>query len=236
MTAWSEDDVRNILQSKDWLDSERDIDHGRQFLLKDGTKVNCFGTGRVSVQGKASTIKDEAMELFGKEPPPSRLEGQTPQDKSNASTSPKRVFIVYGHDATAREQLEHTLMQLKLEPVVLQNMAGGGDTIIEKLDQLKKTDYACVLLTPDDEGRKQDSSGKLKPRARQNVILELGMVLAHLGRRRVAILVKGSLIERPSDIDGLIYISFSKHVKEAKNMLAANLQDVGFEINVKDLL
>lgn len=236
MATWSEDDVRNLLESKTWLGSEREIDHGRQFQLKDGTKVNWFGTGRVNVQGKSSEIKQEAMKLFGKEPIPTSGARQLSPDKSLASNSPKRVFIVYGHDTTAREQLEHTLMQLKIEPVVLQNMAGGGDTIIEKLDQLKKTDYACVLLTPDDEGRKKEGSAKLKPRARQNVILELGMVLAHLGRRRVAILVKGSTIERPSDIDGLIYIPFGKHVKEAKNMLAANLQDAGFPINVKDLL
>ena len=40
-------------------------------------------------------------------------------------------------------------------------------------------------------------------RARQNVILELGMLLVRLGRKRVAILHKGSL-ELPSDITGRV--------------------------------
>ncbi len=65
-----------------------------------------------------------------------------------------------------------------------------------------------MLLTPDDEGHPRDRPGEKKFRARQNVVLELGMVLAKLGRRRVAVLVKGSDLERPSDIDGLIYLQF----------------------------
>lgn len=62
------------------------------------------------------------------------------------------------------------------------------------------------------------------------------MVLARLGRRRVAILVKGSLIDQPSDIDGLIYLPFSERISEIKEKLAANLQEAGFNIQVKDLL
>src|SRR5690348_5537979 len=48
--------------------------------------------------------------------------------------------------------------------------------------------FACVLLTPDDEGHEAGKPVQKKYRARQNVILELGMVLARLGRRRVLIL------------------------------------------------
>lgn len=62
------------------------------------------------------------------------------------------------------------------------------------------------------------------------------MVLAKLGRKRVAILVKGQDIERPSDIDGLIYIGFNEHVNEAKQTLAACLQDAHFNIQVKDII
>ena len=62
------------------------------------------------------------------------------------------------------------------------------------------------------------------------------MVLTRLGRRRVAILAKGSDLEKPSDISGLIYIPFADNVDEAKSTLAANLQEAGFNIQVKDLL
>jgi predicted nucleotide-binding protein len=41
---------------------------------------------------------------------------------------------------------------MRLEPVILQNLVGGGQTIIEKLESSLDVRYACVLLTPDDEG------------------------------------------------------------------------------------
>jgi predicted nucleotide-binding protein len=146
-----------------------------------------------------------------------------------------KVFIVYGHDVECREQLELLLRRMRLEPVILQNLVGGGQTIIEKLESNLVVRYACVLLTPDDEGYPAGKPGQLRPRARQNVVLELGMFLVRLGRKRVAILHKGDL-ELPSDINGLIYIRFEKRVDEVKERLGAELQDAGFHINIKDLL
>jgi predicted nucleotide-binding protein len=64
----------------------------------------------------------------------------------------------------------------------------------------------------------------------------MGMVLAKLGRKHVAVLVKGNAIEGPSDIDGLIYIRFNDRVNEASQRLAACLQEAGFTIQVKDLI
>ena len=50
---------------------------------------------------------------------------------------------------------------------------------------------------------------------RQNVVLELGMLLAKLGREKVAILLKESDdFEKPSDIHGLVYIPFQSKVDE----------------------
>jgi predicted nucleotide-binding protein len=66
-----------------------------------------------------------------------------------------------------------------------------------------------------------------KHRARQNVILELGMVLSRLGRKRVAILYQES-VERPSDIDGLMYIPFREFIEEAKALLFRELQNAGY--------
>ena len=42
--------------------------------------------------------------------------------------------------------------------------------------------------------------------------------------------------ELPSDIHGLVYIPFKKHVSEVKPRLAAELQEAGFQINIKDML
>lgn len=239
MAGWDKEAVERTIREKGWYESEREIQHGHQFILVDGTSVNCYNTGRVLVQGKDTDIKQEAEGIFSGK---SAVSGRRPrsQDAVDAvPASPERVFIVYGHDHDAREQLEHRLRKLKIDPIILQNIPGGGDTIIEKLEQLTGADFACVLFTPDDEGREwtQDGSEQLRRRVRQNVVLELGMVLSRLGRSRVAILVKGNKneIEPPSDIDGLIYIPFSNHVDDAKNELASNLQNAGFNIRVEDL-
>ncbi len=61
-----------------------------------------------------------------------------------------------------------------------------------------------VLLTPDDAGKRKDENSDLRPRARQNVILELGFFLGKLGRERVCSLVEGDL-ETPSNYDGVVY-------------------------------
>ncbi|MDQ2842207.1 MAG: nucleotide-binding protein [Acidobacteriota bacterium] len=101
------------------------------------------------------------------------------------------VFIVYGHDTASREQLELILRRMRLHPIVLGNLAAAGDTIIEKLERYLgehgNVGFACALPTPDDEGHKAGKSEDKKYRARQNVVLELGMVLTRLGRKRVAI-------------------------------------------------
>ena len=65
-----------------------------------------------------------------------------------------------------------------------------------------------VLLTPDDLGRALPES-KEEPRARQNVILELGYFLAVLGPERVLALRKGQ-VEIPSDYMGVMYVKFDE--------------------------
>ena len=62
------------------------------------------------------------------------------------------------------------------------------------------------MLTPDDVGAPKAERDNLKPRARQNVVLELGFFMGKLGRERVYPLLKDE-IEKPSDIDGLGYVS-----------------------------
>lgn len=235
MTLWSKEQVERILQEQGWLTSQREIQDGVQYSLLRGVRVNWYKTGKVVVSGTVSDLRLRAQEIFSSEP--SQTAAATVQTTPGAvEPAPKRVFIVYGHDATAREQLELILHRLNLDPIVLRNLPGAGDTLIEKLETLTAADFACVLLTPDDEGHEYAHPDEKQPRARQNVVLELGMVLAKLGRKRVAILVKSNNLERPSDIAGLIYIPFDEHVEEAKNFLGANLQEAGFDIQVKDLL
>jgi predicted nucleotide-binding protein len=221
------------LQSE-WSEVEiKEISKGIQFRLPEGTTVNFYpGTGKVLVQGRNNDEKKRAEHLLNVT---GSASAALPASALISNAGPQKVFIVYGHDTKAREQLELLLRRLRLEPVILANVTSKGQTIIEKLEEHREVKYACVLLTPDDEGFRRDHPDEKRYRARQNVVLELGMFLAALGRKHVAILHTGD-VELPSDIHGLVYISFKQHVSETKETLAAELQEVGFQINIKDLL
>lgn len=106
-------------------------------------------------------------------------------------------------------------------------------TIIEALEQniYRDAAFGIILLTPDDFGySKAAGETEKQPRARQNVILEMGMVMAALGRHKMVILKKGAL-EIPSDAAGILYIEFNDHVREIVPKLAQRLQGAGFQID-----
>lgn len=157
--------------------------------------------------------------------------GTPPRPK--ADNHKASIFLVHGHDRDARDQLELILRRLGLEPFILQDNDGGGKTIVEALEKsiYKDAAFGIILLTPDDFGySKEVGDADRKPRARQNVILEMGMVMAALGRENMAILQKGAL-ERPSDTDGILRIEFNDHVREIVPKLVQRLQASGFVID-----
>ena len=124
------------------------------------------------------------------------------------STGPKsnRVLVVHGHDDAMRESVARVLTKIGLGPVILNEQPDQGQTIIEKIERFSDVGFAAVLLSPDDIGfSRSDGSEAAKPRARQNVILELGYFAGKLGQRSVMALHKGDL-ELPSDYDGAAWV------------------------------
>lgn len=85
----------------------------------------------------------------------------------------------------------------------------------------------CFLLTPDDEGRAK--GGNLEPRARQNVLLELGYFIGCLGRDKVCALKRGSL-EIPSDFAGVVWETMDDS-GGWKQRLARELDAAGHKID-----
>jgi predicted nucleotide-binding protein len=154
-----------------------------------------------------------------------------------ANAKDKTIFVVHGRDHGARDQLELVLRRLGLEPFVLQVTGGGGDTLIEALERMigktAASAFGIALVTPDDMGYlKTEKPEDAKPRARQNVIMEMGMLLASLTRKRCAILTKG-FVEMPSNMGGVITIPFNDHVREAVPKLVQRLQEAGFHLDAK---
>jgi predicted nucleotide-binding protein len=140
----------------------------------------------------------------------------------------KRVFIVHGHDEGARESVARFLEKLDFIPIILHEQANKGQTIIEKIEANSDVSFAVVLLTPDDEGCTKGETPK--PRARQNVLLELGYFLAKLGRENVCALHKAS-VEIPTDYAGVIWTKFDNH-GSWKNALAKELLAAGHQVDL----
>ena len=139
-----------------------------------------------------------------------------------------RVFIVHGHDTEVRESVARFLEQLGLEVVILREQPGRGRTIIEKFEDHSNVDFAVVLLTPDDVGAASGARDNLQPRARQNVILELGYFVGKLKREKVcALYVEG--VELPSDMRGVQYIEYKG---EWKSELARELRAAKLDIDM----
>jgi predicted nucleotide-binding protein len=154
-----------------------------------------------------------------------------PAPAPKTPTPPNKVFVVHGHDTEAKAEAARFLIELGLEPIILGEKPGESLTIIEKFEKHSDVAYAVVLLTPDDVGCSKAEydkagTGVLRGRARQNVIFELGYFFAKLGRGHVCALLKSD-IEKPSDIDGVLYLQMDGHgawrTKLASELKAAKL-------------
>jgi predicted nucleotide-binding protein len=149
------------------------------------------------------------------------------------SKASREVFIVHGHDETLKLEAARFVDGLGLKVVILSEQANRGRTVIEKFEaHAGSAGFAIVLLTPDDFGGAASSASESRPRARQNVILELGYFIGKLGRAHVCALYKGNL-ELPSDIDGFAYV---KHEGHWKLELAKELKAVWPEVDMNKAL
>lgn len=129
----------------------------------------------------------------------------TTASREEVSASPNRVFVVHGRDEVARGEVVSFLEGIGLEAIVLHEQPNMGRHLLTKfIDEAALVTFAIVLMTGDDVGGEKD--GPQAPRARQNVILELGYFLAHLGQSKVCA-IKTPGLETPSDFDGIVYIS-----------------------------
>ena len=197
------------------------LDYGINLYFDNDSNVVLYNSGKVVIQGK------------GKEETKSIISGK---EDTNIIED---VFVVYGHDQAAKQQLELMLRRWKLNPIILDQQPTESNTIIEALEKhMAKTNFGIVIATPDDIGYTKGFEHQKKYRVRQNVVLEMGMLFSVLNRNKVAILLKKTddmEFERPSDIDGLLYIEFKDSIEECKDKLLKQLCAQGYKINIMDL-
>lgn len=178
---------------------------------------------------KLRTIKELFLERISDGMPSS----DKPPTRSNIILSNgRKVFVVHGHDEGLKETVARYLTKLKLEPIILHEQANRGRTVIEKFETHSDVAFAVVLFTPDDIGYPKDHPEEFKPRARQNVVLELGFFMASLGRDRVCVVYKSG-VEVPSDYAGILY----HQIDDAgawRLLLAREMKEAGLDIDLNN--
>ena len=163
----------------------------------------------------------------------------TTNPKNNEVMRPpsSRVFVVHGHDNGMKQAVARALEKLGLEPVILHEQADRGRTVIEKFEAHSKVNFAVVLLSPDDMGYPNGTDPKTaRPRARQNVILELGFFLGAMGRERVLALKKDAAgFELPSDFLGVLWKPYDD-AGAWERELVKELNESGYNVNANKLV
>ncbi|TAL40008.1 MAG: hypothetical protein EPN97_01300 [Alphaproteobacteria bacterium] len=191
-------------------------------IMMGGTPLHETITALKEGKERAIVLLDNVIKGF-KEDIDSDVRPATTASKPKENT--RKVFIVHGHDDGAKETVARYLQKLNLQPIILHEQPSEGKTVIEKFEAHSDVDFAVVLLTPDDVGGKTKDT--LEPRARQNVILELGFFMGKLGRKKVRALKKDN-VQVPSDYDGVIYIPMTG---DWKGDLAREIDKEGIEID-----
>ncbi len=209
-------------KSLNWPDDEKD-ELGLKLLLiykfaEDPDLMANFGlefyySGNSKFIASVRSVTEQIIIPFVRDYKAYFEEETRPKDSKTMSSKPspkdtKRVFIVHGHDGEALQGVARFIEKIGLDPIILHEQANQGQTIIEKIEHNADVGFAVVLLTPDDVLTDKNSNRVL--RARQNVMLELGYFLGHLGRARVCALKKDG-VEIPSDYDGVVWVPLDEN-------------------------
>lgn len=140
---------------------------------------------------------------------PEESDAAQAETRQDAAIDSRKVFVVHGRDEIAKQTVARFLTAIELTPIILHEQPSQGMTLIEKFEAHSDVGFAVVLVTPDDRGGLAEDATKsppvLEPRARENVVFELGYFRGKLGKARVAALVRGN-VKFPSDYIGVVWI------------------------------
>jgi predicted nucleotide-binding protein len=225
-------DFEQMTTPPNWLDLPR-FSSGGNRRTGQGPRDNFAEAAARELSGNTQRASEKKKQILGwldgiLDHIPEAREESAPQklgiDQGNA------VFVVHGRDDAMKETVARFLERLGLQVVILHEKPDKGRTVIEKFEQHSHVGFAVVLLTADDRGGLAATPDKLQPRARQNVVLELGYFLGILGRSRVCALKEES-VEVPSDLAGLLYVPLDS-AGAWKLRLASEIKASGIDVDL----
>jgi hypothetical protein len=142
----------------------------------------------------------------------------------------KNVFIVHGRDSKSRAELEALLYKLGVKPRILKDEQKNAQGILPAIEQLIKICAAgFILVTPDDEGRLFGSNENFMPRARENVIFEMGLLFSAFREFGHAAILLKKPVTMPSDLSGIAYEEFTE-IADIEGRIRSKLEGWGLKL------
>lgn len=177
-----------------WPRLQRDI----KAILQEQSATEIHRLGQTEARSDREVLEEILRRLS--------ISPSSPSPSESHSGEAKFVFLVHGRAQGIAEMIARFVEKLGPKVVILHEQANEGRTVIEKFEDHADVAFAIVLMTGDDRGGLNDEDvAKQQPRARQNVVFELGYFLAKLGRRLVVVVHEAN-VELPSDYSGVVYL------------------------------
>jgi predicted nucleotide-binding protein len=162
----------------------------------------------------------EVSEVVPAQAMPPRQPGEASPVATASGDAKPRLFIGSSSEGLRVAEAAQAMLHLEIECTVwTQGVFKLSTAAIESLEgQLEASDFALLVVTPDDTGR---SRGTEHPIPRDNVIFELGLFMGALGRDKTFLLKPTAPdLKLPSDIAGVVVATYDANRSDG-NLRAA---------------
>jgi predicted nucleotide-binding protein len=155
-----------------------------------------------------------------------------------ATARARDVYLAHGRDEKWKQAVEHLLEQAgEHEIKIVNRRANERARLTEELrEDAPGSHYAVVLLTADDVGGarlESDTEPYFSTRAHQEVVFEMGFLVAALSPGRVCVLYEDG-VELPCDLDGVLHVRLDLAGTWQPKLLL-HLRRAGFDYDMNKL-
>jgi len=143
-------------------------------------------------------------------------------EDSQKKSVPNNIFIGHGQSDLFHKVQTHIQDEFTAQIETFERNKVAGRQVVQTLDaMLDKSNFAVIVATADDEA----ADG---PRARQNVVHEIGLFQGRLGIERVAVLMEQG-ITHFLNLSGVLYLEFEPgKIEQTWTDLDKTLRKAGF--------
>ncbi len=169
--------------------------------------------------------------------------GTTPAERDpNGAAAPARtrqVLLAHGRDERWKQAVEHLLEQAGEHEIrIINRRSGERGRLSDALEEPATTSrYAVVLLTADDVGGprlESDSEPFFSTRAHQEVVFQMGFLVAALSPGRVCVLYEDG-VELPYELEGVSHVRLDLAGTWQPKLLL-HLRRAGFDYDMNKLV